>query len=45
MTFSTDNQCCFVESTILFALLLQLIANHCKPLQTWRDIFVEEIKA
>ena len=48
MTFATDTNAFLVESTIFFALLLQLvalIAPRCTPLQTWRDIFVEDIKA
>ena len=32
MTFAIDNLCLLVESTILFALLLQLVALHCTPL-------------
>ena len=34
-----------VESIILFALSMQFVAPHCTPLQTWRDIFIEDVKA
>ena len=30
MTFATDTNAFLVESTIFFALLLQLVATHCK---------------
>ena len=34
MTFATDNQSLLVESTILCALLLLLVALHCTSLLT-----------
>ena len=41
-TFATDNQCLFSRK---YNSLRPVIAPHCAPLQTWRNIFVEDIKA